>query len=665
MLMEYAGAHNGTDVIEASFRLVQDSAAYIGLIGHRYGQIPQDPSRNPDALSIIELELNEARRLGRPILLFVMSDDHPVTSFDVELDPDKIVKLKAFRSNLVPYLAYHVFNSPDDFARKAAPAIAHLAKYLEDQARPTRSGKTAASPEGEVELPGSPEARPATDKKGTKKKERPAQRAKPVLSPRDPEVALLDPDDPWASAVRDHSGSSREAEAFAAMISARQFMPPLAVGIFGDWGSGKSFFMRLVHDAIAVRAESGGNSSDPGEISFTRHIVQIRFNAWHYAETNLWASLVDHIFTCLDRWAEQKKKAEAADAVFDQLATARRLTAEAAEVLIDRRRDRADAAVLLHVAQQQAAEKRAELEKAPATYVAAAWQTFAGSERMDKLKAAADRLGLAGATESAAAFTAASAAVDRELSRWALLRSGISRTLATPLIILAAAAEFLLLPPLMAWLASLAGAAIPPAATVVSGILVPIGAALAAATRLTNGALDKLRAARTGFEAELSRRTEAERAAEDQGRALLAEREAAVGEAEERLRQATERAAEAAREYNLQNGKGRVLRFIRDRLASGEYARHLSFVATVRKDFQELSELMTAGDTDADADVESARALYQAHVEEILKEGAICSRRKSRTSSAPPSSTPRPPRRRCSSGSSCISTTSIAARTIR
>ncbi len=47
-----------------------NSVAFIGVISRRYGQTPKCPRRNPDALSIAELEFNEAMRLGRPILLF-------------------------------------------------------------------------------------------------------------------------------------------------------------------------------------------------------------------------------------------------------------------------------------------------------------------------------------------------------------------------------------------------------------------------------------------------------------------------------------------------------------------------------------------------------------------------------------------------------------------
>src|SRR5689334_13489443 len=47
------------DVIDSSLQMVRDSAAYIGLISLKYGQTQED-ARNPDKLSIIELEFNEA-----------------------------------------------------------------------------------------------------------------------------------------------------------------------------------------------------------------------------------------------------------------------------------------------------------------------------------------------------------------------------------------------------------------------------------------------------------------------------------------------------------------------------------------------------------------------------------------------------------------------------
>jgi hypothetical protein len=71
-VMEHDGARAGVDVIDSSLNMVRDSAAYVGVISLKYGQIPFDPARNPDRLSITELEFNEAMRLSRPIILFLM-----------------------------------------------------------------------------------------------------------------------------------------------------------------------------------------------------------------------------------------------------------------------------------------------------------------------------------------------------------------------------------------------------------------------------------------------------------------------------------------------------------------------------------------------------------------------------------------------------------------
>src|SRR5215510_6158757 len=88
-VMEYSGARADADVIETSLQMVREAAAYVGVISLKYGQTPFDPERNPERLSVTELEFNEAMRLGRPIVLFVMGEDHPVKKADIESDPDK------------------------------------------------------------------------------------------------------------------------------------------------------------------------------------------------------------------------------------------------------------------------------------------------------------------------------------------------------------------------------------------------------------------------------------------------------------------------------------------------------------------------------------------------------------------------------------------------
>jgi KAP-like P-loop domain-containing protein/TIR domain-containing protein len=88
-----------------------------------------------------------------------------------------------------------------------------------------------------------------------------------------------------------------DVEAFARLIASRKVVPPLSVGLFGDWGSGKTFFMQHLKNRVGEimkKAQESGRAQK--EIDYYKRIVQIEFNAWHYGEGNLWASLVEHIF---------------------------------------------------------------------------------------------------------------------------------------------------------------------------------------------------------------------------------------------------------------------------------------------------------------------------------------------------------------------------------
>ncbi|WP_197997472.1 DUF4062 domain-containing protein, partial [Gimesia panareensis] len=125
------------DVLDSSLQMVQNSAAYIGVISHKYGQTPECPERNPNQLSITELEFNEAQRLGRPILLFIMGDDHPGTKRDFEQDSTKLKKLSDFReraklisSDSAVQRVYAVFESLEDFEKKISTSLSELKEYF-------------------------------------------------------------------------------------------------------------------------------------------------------------------------------------------------------------------------------------------------------------------------------------------------------------------------------------------------------------------------------------------------------------------------------------------------------------------------------------------------------------------------------------------------------
>ena len=129
------------DIIDSSLQMVGDASAYIGVVSHKYGQTPRDRSRNPGNVSLTELEFNEAQRLNRPILLFIMGEKHPVIEADIETNATKRKKLKAFRERakqMQPdsevHRVYATFDSLEEFKDKAIHAVAGLRRYLDDLA---------------------------------------------------------------------------------------------------------------------------------------------------------------------------------------------------------------------------------------------------------------------------------------------------------------------------------------------------------------------------------------------------------------------------------------------------------------------------------------------------------------------------------------------------
>lgn len=82
--------------------------------------------------------------------------------------------------------------------------------------------------------------------------------------------------------------ADRDVEVMAALIASDQLEPPLAIGVFGEWGAGKSSFLRQL---------AGRVGQYEGQDGFKQKIKQVEFNAWHYAETELMASLLYEVWT--------------------------------------------------------------------------------------------------------------------------------------------------------------------------------------------------------------------------------------------------------------------------------------------------------------------------------------------------------------------------------
>jgi hypothetical protein len=454
----------------------------------------------------------------------------------------------------------------------------------------------------------------------------------PPLEIRKIGIAGLGNDDPWREDLDDKLGVADEARAFARVAAAKFFEPPLAFGIFGDWGSGKSFFMRLIHDHIEKLRT--GQAPEADRARFHEGIVQVRFNAWHYVEQNLWASLVDHIFSELDRWIKARLEPKQPNPVFERLATARELTIDSAEVLVGRRREQKVAAERLANAERALSIARDETGATPLLVWKAIQQTFEQNIQKDDLKEIAATLGLDQIATDSRELKRTLDGLSVEGKRAKTVVRGLLRQLRSPWTVAALLFALVLLPPLLLaareWFA--ASIVYPSVSQFIHGINeTALGAAGLLATAATviglitdrvKSAVAKLESYRVQLDkainAQLTNPTDSVKQAEGQFAALTAKAE----EARAMLAETSSQLAEAAREYASGTGRGRLLRFVRERASDGQYAKHLGLVATVRKDFAELSSLIKNVDPQVQAEAKKQLQAYQKRVEALLANAA-------------------------------------------
>lgn len=443
-------------------------------------------------------------------------------------------------------------------------------------------------------------------------------------------VAAHGNDDPWAPKLTDSLGAKDEAQAFARLLASKALAPPMAVGVFGEWGAGKSFFLKLVHEHVDLLAKGDAQEFDTN--TFHQQIVQIRFNAWHYADTSLWASLVDHIFVELDRWVgEQAKAGEAsqADQLFEQLATARELTLDAAERLLRRRKEQQRAAVQLGVAERELTAARSRAGSAPQVYWNAVSQAFMkalgqDSEAKKKLAQAADTLGLPQAGKDAEALSEAMQALTQQAQRGRLVTGAVLRQAGAwwvpPALLLgclAVPAALVLARDLLATALHWPGLAqINAAVLTVSGAMATVAGALGWMARRVRVAIDHVEGFRTQLDAAIEQQVSDPAKEVTDAQTSFARLKAQVEEAKAQLAGSSERLAEAEREYASGTGRGRLMRFVRERAVNGDYAKHLGLVAAIRKDFEELASAMGAVERDAERE-QAQRAAFEQRIKAL------------------------------------------------
>lgn len=99
----------------------------------------------------------------------------------------------------------------------------------------------------------------------------------------------------------DPLGAAADAKALSDLILLEGLHPPLAIGLFGPWGSGKSTLIRRlrqeIDDQTAEERKLPLVLGERDELARVRRVIQLEFNAWTFADSeNLWTSFTAEIF---------------------------------------------------------------------------------------------------------------------------------------------------------------------------------------------------------------------------------------------------------------------------------------------------------------------------------------------------------------------------------
>lgn len=405
-----------------------------------------------------------------------------------------------------------------------------------------------------------------------------------------------------ARLVHDHVGSGRitlkddrlniapEVKALCHVLIAEKSRPPISVGLFGDWGTGKSFFMESMYDYIQTLAEVSGKAVAEGrESAFCRHVVQIRFNAWHYMDSNLWASLAARIFDGL--WeAVREKEPDTHQTLIQKLAESEGVLAEmeSGRVAAQEEHTRHQASV------ERLTEERDAVQGRLGRQVGAAVRTGLQSVASDP-----GFLAAVGEAERLARLPAGSVTPEAVWARIAELRSRWGRVralwaslgtgsrwlmaVAFLLVVLGVPALAILLSGNAALLASLGALA-----AGVSAVLARVGPWLSRVPAV----IAKLEEANAVVQQQVRLEQEKERRQELADQQELIRLEQSVRQATEARDQAAARVEALRKEIDDVRAGRRIQRFLQERGASDDYRRHLGIVSLIRNDFEQLSTLL-------------------------------------------------------------------------
>ncbi|MFO0758354.1 MAG: P-loop NTPase fold protein [Byssovorax sp.] len=377
-------------------------------------------------------------------------------------------------------------------------------------------------------------------------------------------------------------GIQRDVDALCMVIASRQIRPPLSVGLFGDWGAGKSFFMAK----LRRRVEELARRSDPGG-AFCKEVVQVEFNAWHFADANLWASLVSRIYDAL--YAHVSGSSEE-----DEL---KKLKARLNEKLDKASKEEEAARAELTRAQEElgkARREREEREKRYDAFVGDMNALLADPGVKASAEAAGKALGVPHLTASYATLAETAQSLASLGNRGVAVRKML---LGSPLTRIAVPALVITLgvPALIHFVLG----RFPGAVGSLDAFAAKAGAAVSAGALWLSAQIKRASEHVTTIEKAFAdaRKRREEQKEKAKGNPELQQYEAALAkeaDAKKVLEEACARAEEIKRELAEQDPRRRLERLIGARATGDDYRKHLGIISAIRKDFEAMSAALSS-----------------------------------------------------------------------
>lgn len=123
--MEYFGARDGRP-IETCLEEVRGSDILVVVVAYRYGTLV-----NGRGVSYSEAEYQEAHELGKPSLVYFLSDDVPILPARIERDPEKLRLLEQWKQRLSERHTVATFRTAQELAIQVAADLARALQAKE------------------------------------------------------------------------------------------------------------------------------------------------------------------------------------------------------------------------------------------------------------------------------------------------------------------------------------------------------------------------------------------------------------------------------------------------------------------------------------------------------------------------------------------------------